>query len=90
MSTKPTPGPWMISDNPTETCQIVGADTVRVADVWCTDMPHGAANARLIAAAPDLLRACKAVAEMAVHWEPLTPGDIREVHAAIAKATGSR
>lgn len=45
-------------------------------------------DARLIAAAPELLRACKMVAEMAVHWEPLTPGDIAEVKAAIAKAEG--
>jgi hypothetical protein len=44
------------------------------------------ANARLIAAAPELLRACKLVAAMAVAWAPLTPGDIAEVNAAIAKA----
>lgn len=42
----------------------------------------------LIAAAPDLLQACRMVLEMAVAWQPLTPGDIAEVKAAIAKAEG--
>jgi hypothetical protein len=46
------------------------------------------ANARLIAAAPDLLAACKMIASFAVSWEPLTPGDIRVVTDAIAKAEG--
>jgi hypothetical protein len=52
------------------------------------DKVEDAANMRLIAAAPDLLGACKMVAEMAVGWQPLTPGDIAEVRAAIAKAEG--
>lgn len=46
------------------------------------------ANARLIAAAPALLEACKMVVAMAVSWQPLTPGDIIEVKAAIDKAEG--
>ena len=39
-------------------------------------------------AAHDLLAACQLVASCAVTWEPLTPGDIRAVTEAIAKATG--
>jgi hypothetical protein len=39
-------------------------------------------------AAPELLRACKLVADIAVCWEAVTPGDIAEVRAAIAKAEG--
>ena len=46
------------------------------------------ANAHLIAAAPDLLRAAKAIASFAVSWQPLTPGDIKELTDAIAKAEG--
>ena len=36
----------------------------------------------------ELLKACELIAGMAVSWEPLTPGDIAEVRAAISKATG--
>ncbi len=46
------------------------------------------ANDLLIAAAPDLLAACKYIADIAVSWQPLTPGDISDVHRAIAKAEG--
>lgn len=45
-------------------------------------------NARLIAAAPELLAACKMVASFAQSWQPLTPGDIRIMLDAIAKAEG--
>lgn len=47
---------------------------------------NGVSYMSMNAAAPDLLRACKMIAGMAVSWEPLTPGDIAEVRAAIAKA----
>lgn len=43
---------------------------------------------RLVAAAPDLLRAAKLVASFAMSWQPLTPGDIKELTNAIAKAEG--
>jgi len=46
------------------------------------------ANARLMAAAPDLLAAAKLIASFAVSWQPLTPGDIKELTNAIAKAEG--
>ena len=46
------------------------------------------ANARLIAAAPELLAACKSIAAMAVSWQPLSNGDISDVLKAIAKAEG--
>ena len=51
-----TPAPWIIKDDPQDTTQIL-AGGVRVADVWATDLPGGMDNARLIAAAPDLLTA---------------------------------
>jgi hypothetical protein len=55
-----TPGPWTIRDHPTETTQILGnGDALRVADVWCTDLPGGMDNARLIAQAPALVEALR-------------------------------
>jgi len=70
---------------------MTGANTNQeawIADCWRAgrDSLECEANARLIAAAPELLRACQMVAEIAVAWQPLTPGDITEVKAAIAKA----
>ncbi len=63
---------------------VANSDGVLVArPPWCRED-----DARLIAAAPELLRACKAIAAMAVAWEALTPGDIAEVRGAIAKAEG--
>ena len=83
---KHTPGPWEAGRlaGPDQWMVSGGPDGNRtsIADV------SGEANARLIAAAPDLLRACKYVAEIAVAWDPLTPGDIAEVLAAVAKAEG--
>ena len=57
-----TPEPWEVVDHKTEPCQIKSkrAD-LRICDVWCTDFPHGKANARLIAAAPELLEALEEI-----------------------------
>lgn len=62
MTTKHTPGPWVIRDGGFEPCEIVAESENRglpVARVWSTDFFFGKANARLIAAAPDLLTACR-------------------------------
>jgi len=48
----------------------------------------GKANARLIAAAPDLLEACKAVMEMRIVQVEDEEGEIEMCRAAIAKAEG--
>jgi hypothetical protein len=52
---------------------------------------EGRANARLIAAAPDLLAVCQRLAESASYWSeydvPL--GIVADLQAAIAKATGA-
>lgn len=57
----------------------------RTADRNINEFP----DARLIAAAPDLLEAAKRVAAFALSWEPLTSGDIADLRAAIVKAEGS-
>lgn len=92
-----TPGPWRVMPGQ----MIFSGDSMRVCDIrgWGHLTGSGAmnlpsdqaaviqdANARLIAAAPDLLAACKMIASFAVSWQPLTPGDIRIVTEAIAKA----
>jgi hypothetical protein len=88
---KHTPGPWSLHEH--ESLFVVGPDGNMVAD---TDMPADRgyrspqckANAKLIAAAPDLLAACKAA------WllmTPKTPGQhnaYRLLHEAIIKAEG--
>lgn len=57
----------------------------------CPPIEEARANARLIAAAPDLLEACEALADFATHNAtscPL-PEEIEMARAAIAKAKGS-
>lgn len=101
MTTKHTPGPWVVQ-NASERTLWVGA--LRVPDderyglhtiitgIDIEDLTPEArakkeANARLIAAAPDLLAACEAVA--ATTWSRNTATIIGEqVRAAIAKAKG--
>lgn len=61
MKSKHTPGPWEYAENSANNFDVFGAgDTVEVAVVWGLDDPLKAereANARLIAAAPELLEA---------------------------------
>lgn len=60
-----TPGPWSIwSYNPGTHAFVIGPDNGHsVAVVHKTPPEHGPSNARLIAAAPDLLEALEACAE---------------------------
>jgi hypothetical protein len=58
-----TPGPWHIEEHKHTPATIVSTGAHRHIEVGCvfyTDLESGAANARLIAAAPDLLEALKA------------------------------
>lgn len=63
-----TPGPWKISNVPGRDALAVDANddhNEHVATVWYSEHPaaEGAANARLIAAAPELLKVLKALSE---------------------------
>jgi hypothetical protein len=82
-----TPGPWEAVDD-----EIVALNSdINIADVRLYDginPNEWQANMRLIAAAPDLLAAAKLIASFAVSWQPLAPGDIRQLTNAIAKAEG--
>jgi hypothetical protein len=99
MSRQHTPGPWHVEPSPDRVHFDIRADGVHV--------PHGSgkgeANARLIAAAPDLLRLAREAAENAAIVADLlaTPGEASKAElvsvitalgararAAIAKAEG--
>lgn len=98
-----TPGPWRaVKSRGLNAYEIRGADGAYLADTWGVDVaiPGGVhpkaskANARLIAAAPDLLAALK---ELWAHTRvPATREDaphvwamLERVEAAIAKAEGT-
>lgn len=86
-----TPGPWAVNPfqaqvdafntgTPLPVCQLL----------WPTDVRSEAetfANARLIAAAPDLLEACEAAEQWLAGWASASPY-IAQLQAAIAKARG--
>lgn len=59
-----TPGPWeLFEPSAEETTQLIGNGTIHIADIYMTDFPAGAADARLIAAAPELLAALEALVD---------------------------
>ncbi len=107
-TTKHTPGPWAVctwashmplSGWPSEVCADDGeGDGTTICmfykvDLYDFDRAAVEANARLIAAAPDLLAACEAALdELEYFHEPQmtgTSGIIRDLRAAIAKARGT-
>jgi hypothetical protein len=96
MSTQHTPGPWKVKAGSNavlagrkQICSHVNAASVLPVNI-VQDYEIATANARLIAAAPDLLEALKDIVEF---WDSIVPTDaVNQMHinarAAIAKATG--
>ena len=82
MKTKHTPGPWVVSDLVRQSVEI-GASVVRL-----PIGKHDAADARLIAAAPDLLEALEAMVEDVDNNAPGTFSGVQKARTAIAKAKG--
>lgn len=92
-------GPWvdggLTRPNPSITggpLRLVKCECVVIAflPAWLDDEPEEArANARLIAAAPELLAALRIAIRQNSHDMVLTGEELRECEAAIAKATGS-
>lgn len=85
----PTPGPWAIAEWPDAKGKFIirtDAPDAKPFVAALVPFPSGLANAHLIAAAPDMLTAAKAVI---ARWES---GDlaaaVRDLAAAIAKAEG--
>lgn len=94
--TQHTPGPWVQGKEDdfkgiAITTPARGMAYVAIANVPVdyTDRPEREANARLIAAAPELLEAAKAVAQWCMQRPPIHPYDgFKMLEAAIAKAEG--
>ncbi len=90
-----TPGPWHTTpDRKLSRAGVYAGDGDETIICDVTDEDIGSrvdrdANARLIAAAPDLLAACKSVMEFLSNGTPVHPGALvqAEVFNAIAKAT---
>ena len=57
---KPTPGPWTAIDTGRRNSCKVEHRANKIATIWSHPLGNREANARLIAAAPDLLAACEA------------------------------
>lgn len=99
---KHTPGPWELFETTNhegdETISIRGnGEFIATMDVQSIKgepyalPPNSAANARLIAAAPDLLEALKDIAETASYcdsWESFPEDQLNRAFAAISKAEG--
>ena len=91
MKTQHTPGPWFIDDN-----HFIASALSLIADPQCNlrmDAKEVAANARLLAAAPQLLAACKIALGQLEGSKPLSGvhqsslcADIQIIREAIAEA----
>lgn len=83
MNTTHTPWPWAADQNG---LIHAGKNRLHIAQAATTGMGHAAdANARLIAAAPELLEALRG---MLAVWPYMECNETRSARAAIAKATG--
>lgn len=82
-----TPGPWIANGSAVETDRPRGQPSDVLAFLHLDAGLPTEANARLIAAAPDLLVALKRIVKDATG---LTPASLDEALAAIAKAEGAK
>lgn len=88
-----TPGPWTLRDDVTFSSlgdrRVIGADCISPCIVF-GGIEESEPNARLIAAAPDLLSALKGLLAHVESWRVVETagGDIARSIAAIAKAEG--
>lgn len=97
MTTKHTPGEWRVRHNSVGG-PFISSDNGTIADVRTfggihvggPQHPETMANARLIAAAPDLLRYLKEARRTLEMWKDVAPAVslCADIDAAIARATG--
>ena len=88
MTTQHTPGPWTTSSLPNGTEWTVSIDDGdMLADL--TGCPNEQANARLIAAAPDLLAALQIAEDALDMYSGGQSSDLAAIRIAIDKATGA-
>ena len=85
MTTKHTPGPWHIANGVQ-----IRSNRDQIAKIWMMRDGEGRENARLIAAAPDLLEALIELADCGAEaWGEDRPC-VKWARAAIARATGEQ
>lgn len=93
--TEHTPGPWRIDERPSHV-GVLGGDGKKVAEAWLAfrDSETYWANARLIAAAPDLLEALQMLHDSNAEYGRINNlggydnNDMKASRAAIARAKG--
>lgn len=90
MTQKFTPGPWSFRTNPNYSLDFFGGGTALICNVRIANQD---ANARLIAAAPELLEACIEALENDESCEGFNAANMdqalrEKLRAAIAKAAG--
>ena len=85
--TQHTPGPWIVWPDNNNRLQVGQSTNYTVAEMMQTPIHGQEANARLIAAAPDLLDALQHL--MVAHGEQLDYA-FQQAQEAIAKATGEK
>lgn len=86
MTAQHTPGPWHVANDVQ-----IRSEKHQIAKVWMMRNGEGNANARLIAAAPDLLEALQMLADVdfgACEWRGEAEIAAIKARAAISKATG--
>ena len=85
-----SPGPWQAGDRWSKE-HVYAADGEMVADCCRGTRERGQANARLTAAAPDLLAACIKVLRKVYVGQRLNAGpeEVAALRAAVEKATGT-
>lgn len=86
MSTKHTPGPWSI--DPKRALRVVDSDDQTIGSFGASDMIRDSweANARLCAAAPDLLEALEELRGAVIDLDQDEEGSVNLCEAAIRKA----
>ena len=92
MSAKHTPGPWVVIDGTAIWSKSFQTNTA-IAKVNRRIDDTTRANARLMAAAPDLLEALQELAEMCDQcdsWQSFPDAPVQKAYAAIGKATGEQ
>jgi len=88
MNKNHTPGPWVYYYEQIGNQHIVWSDNSRIVSLSMND--DAESNARLIAAAPDLLAVLQDLQESAGYWSEydVPIGIVDRINAAIAKAAG--
>jgi hypothetical protein len=74
-----TKAPWTLEEHEDEPCKLIGNGTIHIADIYATDFPAGAADARLIQAAPLMYETLQALAHQLTVGEA-SQGSLRDIN----------